>query len=224
MNPKRIIAINRAFYRENIARYSLQAESVRLTPIYDFFLSGLPSGARILDAGCGTGRDSLEFIRRGCQVVAIDSSAEMVAYCRQRGVDARLKTFEAMGVQRAFDGIWASASLLHISRRQITRILKILSRTLRPDGKIFISLKEGAGEGLAADGRYASFYSFGEFRALLRSLPGIEVVHGWRSAKAKAVAETPWIGFVAKKMSGRSRRIGPKITGSVRQLRRQMPV
>src|SRR3712207_7267921 len=45
---------------------------------HDRFLRRVRPGGRILDAGCGTGRDALAFVQRGFEVVAFDASAEMV--------------------------------------------------------------------------------------------------------------------------------------------------
>ncbi len=45
---------------------------------------GLPSGARLLDAGCGTGRYAVELARRGYRVTGLDAAADLIAVARQR--------------------------------------------------------------------------------------------------------------------------------------------
>jgi len=80
----------------------------------------ISAGGRILDAGCGSGRDSLAFMRKGYQVVSIDASGEMVAAAsRLTGQSAVLMRFDEVAFDGEFDADWACASLLHVARRDL---------------------------------------------------------------------------------------------------------
>ena len=65
------------YYNRNAARFLEDTAGVEFTEIQNAFLSLLPEGALILDFGCGSGRDALEFLKRGYQVEATDGSEEM---------------------------------------------------------------------------------------------------------------------------------------------------
>jgi 2-polyprenyl-3-methyl-5-hydroxy-6-metoxy-1,4-benzoquinol methylase len=77
-----------------------------MSELYAPFLRELPGGGRILDAGCGSGRDSLAFLQKGYQVSSIDASAEMVnATTKLTGLEAKLLTFDALDFDGEFDGL-----------------------------------------------------------------------------------------------------------------------
>ena len=87
----------------------------------DRFLSRLPEKAHILDFGCGPERDRRYFLDRGYQVTALDASEELVKLGRQHtGHPILCMTFEEMTFKDAFDGIWAQASLLHLSYQELS--------------------------------------------------------------------------------------------------------
>lgn len=70
----------------------------------------------ILDAGCGSGRDAKAFLDAGCQVTAMDASIKMCEEA-QKWLNRQVLclSFEELIFKQEFDGIWACASLLHVS-------------------------------------------------------------------------------------------------------------
>lgn len=109
----------------------------------------MPPGGRLLDAGCGVGRDSLAFVRRGYAVEAFDASAAMVAAARDhlRGLmTVHRRTFEAIAWQAAFDGVWCCASLLHVPQKDFLGVAACLLTALRLGGVWYLSFKHGEGE------------------------------------------------------------------------------
>lgn len=91
--------------------------ALNMSALHDRFLRHVPPGCRILDAGCGVGRDALAFAGPGYAVVAFDASAEMVRLTRERvagQAEVLHMRFEDVAWREEFDGIWACASLLHV--------------------------------------------------------------------------------------------------------------
>jgi SAM-dependent methyltransferase len=199
MKPGEILAINRSFYRENLGAYDRHVRALAREPGCREFASLLPKGARILDAGCGPGRDAVKFMRLGCRVIGVDSSPEMVALCRSRGVDARLGTLQSLRFRGSFDAVWACASLIHVPKSHVEGTLMRLVGALKPGGYLYLTLWEGRGEGLLADGRFMSLYSHSGFKRLVGSLGQGKVVHSWRTPRAKAVYGLVWMGFLVRK-------------------------
>lgn len=114
------------------------------------FLERVPAGGSILDAGCGSGRDSQAFLRKGYRVEAFDGSAVMVRLAQAHtGLAVRQMTFDDVDWTDEFDGIWACASLLHVSGRDLDAAVARLVRALRPGGALFASFKLGEAERLA---------------------------------------------------------------------------
>lgn len=126
-------------------------------PRLEAFLDDLPSGARILDLGCGVGTAAARMTERGFKVVALDASTGMAAEAARRfGLTVIVDTFDAVPRLGQFDGIWAHFSLLHADPNALPRHLNDIHRALRPSGQFLIAMKTG--EGAARDNlgrRYA---------------------------------------------------------------------
>lgn len=101
----------------------------------------------ILDAGCGSGRDAKAFLDAGYQVTAMDASIKMCEEAeKQLNGQVLCLRFEELIFKQAFDGIWACASLLHVSYKEIDDVLKRLWNALKENGVLYASFKYGDGE------------------------------------------------------------------------------
>jgi len=124
-----------------------------MQPLYQRFLPLLPAGAHILDAGCGSGRDTLYFLQQGYRVTAFDASAELVALAsRLTGIDVRCCRFDEVTLAEPVQGIWACASLLHVPQANLTATFAHLASLLEPGGWFYCSFKYGQGK-VSRDGR-----------------------------------------------------------------------
>ena len=137
-----------AFYYEDHAKeYAALTVKADMSPAYDRFLAYLPAGAAILDAGCGSGRDSLCFMKKGYAVTMLDASEEMCK-CAEvlTGQKALHKNFDEIDFADKFDGIWACASLLHVPEKYLASVLIKFWRALKRDGVLYASWKYGEAE------------------------------------------------------------------------------
>ncbi|MBO1077250.1 class I SAM-dependent methyltransferase [Roseomonas marmotae] len=188
-----------AYYDQHAAAFAAQNAALDLTPLYERFLRHLPPGGRILDAGCGTGRDCLAFAERGYAVVGFDASAAMVQLSRARvGRRATLHhmPFEAVAWQAAFDGLWCCASLLHVPAAAFADVAARLVAALRPGGAWYLSFKQGAGEHWR-DGRLFVDHSEASLRATLQPLP-VRIADLWTSPDLRPGREREnWLNLVA---------------------------
>lgn len=143
-----------AYYDENAEAFVQTTGSADMAEQHLRFLHYLAPGACILDAGCGSGRDIEAFARRGYEVHAFDGSAELVKLATERtGLPVRHLTFAEFDERSRYDGIWACASLLHLDDAGFRDALSRLTRGLRRNGVLFLSVKQGAGLREAPDGR-----------------------------------------------------------------------
>ncbi len=158
---------------ETIAVYDRQAEKYlarrenRVEPGLIDFTSKLRRGGHVLDLGCGCGDASVHFLKAGFTVDAVDASASMVSITRAQGVNARQATFDQINQTDAYDGIWASYSLLHASRSEMPGHLARLRTALKSSGKLHIGLKLGTGESRDPLGRLYTYYTLDELISLL---------------------------------------------------------
>jgi trans-aconitate methyltransferase len=143
------------------------------------FIAAMPSGARVLDLGCGPGRAAGQMANRGLQVDAMDAVPEMVAMAAAHtGVTAWKGTFDDITGTAIYDGIWANFSLLHAPRSAMPHHLAALRRALKDGGIFHIGVKTGTGEARDALGRLYTFYAEDELRTLLADA-GLSPQNSW---------------------------------------------
>ena len=106
------------YYAEHAAKYAVDSLKRPLSPHMDYFQMHLPAHPRVLELGCGAGRDTADMIKRGFDVLPTDGSPEMAREAEARlGIPVKVMLFEELDMEDAFDGVWAHASLLHAPTR-----------------------------------------------------------------------------------------------------------
>ncbi len=125
------------------------------------FLTLLPAGGSILELGCGAGNHAAEILAAGFALRATDGSPEMAAIASRRlGHPVEAMRFDELDEHRAYDGVWASACLLHVPRDELAGVLARVHRALKPDGVFYASYKLGDGDdGRDSLGRYYNYPS-----------------------------------------------------------------
>jgi ubiquinone/menaquinone biosynthesis C-methylase UbiE len=196
---------------ETIARYDQIAHSfaaqwgkLRLDRALETFARLVPEPGRVLDLGCGPGRDLAFLTELGCRVIGLDASAGMLAEARGAfpspglvQADMRRLPF----VTRCFDGVWACASLLHLPHGVLPLALAEISRVLGGAGSVlYLALKEGVGKRWVTDDQnrrsYFAYYQLSAIETAL-DLAGFQLVESWKAPDLSGRQE-PWINAVAK--------------------------
>ena len=135
-----------AYYNERADAYAEQTCDLDMSATRKLLTDRLPAGGHILDAGCGSGRDSRAFLGAGFKVTAFDGSAPMAAVAsRLLGKPVLVRCFSEIDFPPTFEGVYASASLLHLDDVLLHDALLRLFRCLKPSGHLFASFKLGAG-------------------------------------------------------------------------------
>src|SRR4051812_22250749 len=117
------LAANLRFYEAHARQYIEDTVNLDLSELQSVFMNNLRPGAHILDAGCGSGRDSAVFRASGFKVTAIDASPQMVRSASKMGINAKIMTFQEMTFDCEFDAIWACASLVHVPKAEILDVV-----------------------------------------------------------------------------------------------------
>lgn len=156
-----------AFYAREAAVYAARPRASQGVPLTSF-LARLAPSSLILDLGCGGGQDALAMTQAGFHVTARDGCPELAAQAQSRlGVPVQVQLFEDLDDDAAFDGVWASASLLHIPKRSLGPVIHRIHRALKPSGLFYASFKTGGLAGRDALGRYYNNPSKEDLAALL---------------------------------------------------------
>lgn len=149
----------------NIGYYNINADSfyegtvnADMSGDRNKFTSYLRENARILDAGCGSGRDSKAFLNAGYDVVSFDASIEMCKRASElTGREVKNMRFEDMSFANEFDGIWASATLLHVPMTELPHIMHKMYTALKDDGVMYASFKYGDGTKMRGERKFSDF-------------------------------------------------------------------
>ncbi|HAW44940.1 MAG TPA: SAM-dependent methyltransferase [Sutterella sp.] len=189
------------YYNRKAAAFSADTQTVEFSAIQNGFVSRLPVGGRVLDLGCGAGRDSKRFAELGFQVTAVDASEAMCEMTAKfAGVHVLCTTFEGFESDSAFDGIWACASLLHVEKKALPSILRKYVGMLNAGGIFYLSFKYGSFEGIRNE-RYFTDMTSEALQQILLQIPGIEIIDESVTGDVRPNrAQEKWLNVLVRKI------------------------
>lgn len=155
---------------------------------------------RILDFGCGPGRDLMAFRALGHVPTGLEGSPALAAMAREHsGCEVWEQDFLALTLPFGhFDGIFANASLFHVPSRELPRVLRELHATLKPDGVFFTSNRRGNNEEGWNRGRYGAYHNLESWRAFVEAAGFTELEHYYRPP-GLPIEQQPWLASVWRK-------------------------
>jgi len=190
------------YYQENASRFCAGTKdhdvSQNIRSLLEHILGSAPF--HILDLGCGPGRDLIQLSAMGHNPVGLDGSAAFVAMAREcSGCVVLHQDFLDLDLPAAqFDGVFANASLFHVPRQELLRVLRELRETLRPGGVLFTSNPRGQNEEGWMGDRYCCFHDLEHWRAYIEAAGFQELQHYYRPP-GKPRDQQPWLATVCRK-------------------------
>lgn len=198
-------------YKQHAKAYAGATRDVDMTLLYESFLSLLPPGSRLLDAGCGSGRDTLAFKRAGYEVAAFDACHELAHLASEHtGLMVCVLDFlNLVDVAQLnlpegtrFDGIWACASLLHVAEADQVQAWTRLWACLAPGGVVYASYKLGEGERVDGWGRPFTDATDLRLRSWLTPLLDVAQVRTWVSVDQRRGESQAWLNALVQRELG----------------------
>lgn len=188
------------YYNRNVQDFVDRTVAVDFTGIQNVFLELLPRDARILDFGCGSGRDTKYFLDCGYQVDAMDGSIELCrAASEYTGIHVKQMLFQDLAEEEKYDGIWACASILHVKKTELPDIIRKMSLSTKENGIIYISFKCGDYEG-ERNGRYFTDMTEISMKELLVDFPELKVEKQWITGDVRADrGDERWLNMILRK-------------------------
>lgn len=188
-----------SYYDKNAEEFCKNTIDADMSYCRSKFLNYLSEGASILDAGCGSGRDSVAFKQLGYHVTAMDASPEI---CKEAekvlGQKVLCKIFEELDDENVYDGIWACASLLHVPKESMGEVLYRLKLALKDGGILYASFKYGDGEKIVNE-RLFNYFNEQSLRMLMRE-NGFEVLELFVTRDVRENRhEEKWVNVVGMK-------------------------
>ena len=199
-----------AISRQTLAHYAQRAASFRegtrdhdvsqnIAALLDAIVAVPPYA--ILDFGCGPGRDLVAFKRLGHVPVGLEAVPEFATMARElSGCDVWEQDFVRLDLPALrFDGVFANASLFHVPKQALPRVLGELRATLKSDGVLFSSNPRGNDEEGWQGGRYGVWHSLDGWRRFVTDAGFAEVQHYYRPAGLPR-EQQPWLASVWRKV------------------------
>ena len=188
------------YYNQSAKSFVADTVDANVNELHSIFLSRLPTGAYIMDLGCGSGRDSKAFLEKGYRVLSVDGSEELCKVAsRLTGQEVLCQTFENIHFSQKFDGIWACASILHVPSDRLLLVIGNISRALKPGGYFYVSFKYGTFEG-ERNGRYFTDMDEERFAKLIAPFPELEIVETRITGDVRPRRESEtWLNVVVRK-------------------------
>ncbi|WP_194868137.1 class I SAM-dependent methyltransferase [Pseudoalteromonas sp. PPB1] len=191
------------YYSRNAVSFAEETFAVNMQPLYDEFLPLIPKGGKILDAGCGSGRDALAFKNLGYRVEAFDACAELAniaSFHLEQPVGCF--SFDELRDLNTYDAIWCCASLLHVPMAELPAVFQRLQKALKSEGIIYISFKYGEGE-RTTGGRAFTDLTEQSLNTLLAQHTGLKACKTWQTGDQRPGREHErWLNALLERVSG----------------------
>jgi 2-polyprenyl-3-methyl-5-hydroxy-6-metoxy-1,4-benzoquinol methylase len=173
------------YYNDEAEKFFDETVNLDMNDLYGPFLNLIPEKGKILDAGCGSGRDSRYFKSKGYKVTAFDYSEKLVKLASDFIGDTVLHmSFDDLTSKEEFDGVWACASLLHVPKNKMKSVIDKLAEALKLDGILYASFKYGDKEEVRK-GRLFSDYTESTFQALIKKISSLKIIKHWKTADVR---------------------------------------
>ena len=190
------------YYNENAKEYFETTKNLKTTEIYKEFLSMVKPSGKVLDLGCGSGRDSLYFKNAGFDVTSVDGSIELAKEAEKLiNQEVIVSKFEDFKSEERFDGIWACASLLHVRRENIEEVLRNLVNNLNKGSVFYLSFKYGDDEYIDERGRYFNCYKEEGFEKMVSSIKEYKVKSMYKTGDSLGGrANRTWLNIILERV------------------------
>ena len=189
------------YYNLNAYDYFNNSLDADMSEVYKRFLFYLKENDLILDFGCGSGRDSKYFLDNGYNVDSVDGSEELCNLAtKYLNKEVICMKFEDLDVVDKYDGVWACSSLLHVKKEELKNILVKIRNSLKLNGILYVSLKNGSGEEII-NGRYFNYLTYKEFLDIIDDIGCFEELDFFQTGSSVNKDETKlWNNFILRKV------------------------
>lgn len=191
-----------AYYQQNADSFAAGSLAADMAETRERFTALLPFGARILDFGCGAGRDAKAFLDAGFQVEAADGSPEMCARASEyTGIPVKRMLFQELDVRERYDGIWACSSILHLAKEELAEVIRRIGTALKRGGILYTSFKYGAGE-KERGGRFFTDFTEETILPFWKAASELKIISLWVTHDVRPGREGErWLNLLARRDS-----------------------
>lgn len=189
------------YYNKNAESFVDRTINVNFREIQEKFLKYIPPQGRILDFGCGSGRDAKYFQTRDFAVDAVDGSEELCKRAAEyTGINVKQMLFSDLEVVEEYDGIWACSSILHLSSSELRDVFLKMISALKNGGIIYTSFKYGEYDGVR-NGRYFIDFTESSFKKYIADMNYVKIIELWITEDVRPNrGEEKWLNLILQKV------------------------
>jgi len=190
-----------SYYSQNAKVIADRYESI-VNGLAKHFEDAFPSGSRVLDVGCGSGRDLAYLHSLGRDTYGLDATPELVELAQDLHPELKGRLVcesipgTAVPFGGAFDGVLCSAVLMHIAEEHQPAAVEFIKRCLKPRGRLLYSVPSKRLDAAAAghrdsNGRLFIPDSAERYQTLLEN-QGYKLLNQWGNADSLGRDEVEW--------------------------------
>ena len=189
------------YYNQNADMFAQGTRLVDFTVVQERFRKMLPVGSRILDFGCGSGRDTKYFLEKGYLVEATDGSSELCKLASDfTGIEVKEMLFQDLDASGKYEGIWACSSILHLPKKELLPVIRKMCDALKNNGVIYTSFKYGDFKG-ERNGRYFTDFTEDTFCEFMKEIPELMIEEQWITSDVRpGRGKEKWLNLILRKI------------------------
>jgi len=187
------------YYNINAEEFYTSTLNIDMSALYEPFTSYLKPNDTILDAGCGSGRDSKFFLEKGYTVEAFDASSIMVKMAQElTGIAIKQLKFQQLDEIEKYDAVWACASLLHIPMSELLGSMQRIANSLKDNGVWYLSFKYGDGERKTSNRQFTDLNEE-LLSTLIKKIKHLSLIKTWITKDTRPKRKDVWLNALIKK-------------------------
>jgi ubiquinone/menaquinone biosynthesis C-methylase UbiE len=198
------------WYDANAEKYAADSDGITFESTARQFLEKLNPNPKILEAGCGSGRDAITLSELGAEVTGVDASEGLIAVAKKKSLDIEFLVGNFLDLpflDETFDGVWSHASLVHLDTiSDVKSALSEFYRVLKNEGYLYVLVKKQNGEektavvsdSLSNHNRFFRYYTEEELQTLLEEV-GFTITEVKTEEDVHGRNEVTWLKLLAKK-------------------------
>ncbi|WP_162984564.1 class I SAM-dependent methyltransferase [Poseidonibacter antarcticus] len=195
------------YYENNSSSLITQYELANVDKVQNLLLKTFSTNSKLLEIGCGSGRDAGFMIQNNYNVIGIDGSKKMIEEAKMIHPELSQRLFHSilpnnLKFDKKFDGIYSIATLMHLSKNDLKQTIKNIYNILNLNGRFLMSVslfRDDIGEnGFDKKGRFFLVLKIDEWIEICESV-GFRIIETKINKDGLNRDGIEWLTLIAKK-------------------------
>ena len=195
------------YYENNSTSLITRYESADVNDVHQLLLKTFEKRSKLLEIGCGSGRDASFMIKNDYNIIAVDGSKNIIVEAKKVHPNLSEKLYHKavpndLTFKQTFDGIYSIATLMHLSKIDLQKTIFKIYNLLNQNGKFLMSVSLFRDDidknGFDEKGRFFLVLNFEEWIEMCEDL-GFKVIETKRNKDGLNRDGIEWLTLIAQK-------------------------